>query len=219
MPHDRFYHPGPLKGAIELTGDEHHHLFKVMRALSGTEIELIDGKGTLAKATVETIDRKTAHLKIKQSAFQGPTKQRQLVMSLIKQPKLELVIEKCTELGITDFHLFPAEYSERDHLSDNHQNRLHTIAVAASKQCGRLYFPTIHLHSKMHIPESSAYASLKNNPPELKTVQVNNILIGPEKGWSKTEEELLHMQAQAVSLHENILRAETAAIVASAGLL
>ncbi len=216
MPHDRFYHPGPLKGSIVLEGDEQHHLFKVMRAHAGTQIELIDGKGMLAQATVVKIDRKTAELSITHSEFCEPTLQRVLGMSLIKQPKLELVIEKCTELGITDFHLFPAAHSERDHLSLNHQNRLHAITISASKQCGRLYLPTIHLHTEIHIPESSAYATLAGNPTQLRDTKTKSILIGPEKGWSQAEEALLIAKAKPVSLHDNILRAETAAIVAAA---
>ena len=157
-------------------------------------------------------------LQITHAEFHKPTKQLQLGMSLIKQPKLELVIEKCTELGITDFHLFPAEHSERNHISDNHQNRLHTITTSATKQCGRLYFPTIHLYTKIHIPRYSAYATLQGNPKLLKNMEISSILIGPEKGWSQREENLLAEHAQPVSLHSNILRAETAAIVASTGL-
>jgi len=219
VPHDRYYHPGPLTQNVSLTGDEHHHLFKVMRGSIGTEIELIDGAGTLAVAKVTAIDRQAAQLEIIQVDHHLPTPQRTLSMGLIKQAKLELVCEKCTELGITDFHFFPADHSERDSISDNHLTRLHTILISATKQCGRLYFPTIHLHSKIHIPESSAYATLEDKPSHLKDMHMKSVMIGPEKGWSKKEEALLKLHATPVTLHTNILRAETAAIVAAAWLL
>ena len=219
MPHDRFYHPGPLKESFTLEGPEHHHLFKVMRAAAGHTIEVIDGKGTLATAHIDAIDKITAYLTIASTHFEKPPSNRILVQSYLKQPKLELVFEKCTELGISEFHLFPAERSERDHLSDNHQNRLHQIALVATKQCGRLYLPTIHLHTKLPSVQSAVYCTLKNNPPPMRTLNATTAIIGPESGWTSAEENTLAEIAQPASLHELTLRAETAAIVAAYSLL
>ena len=215
MPHDRFYHPDL---EAPLTGDEHHHLHKVMRAKPGDQIELIDGKGTLAQAQIDTIDKQTAHFTILSKTTASPPPPLILSQALVKQPKLELIIEKCTELGITDFHLFPASNSERDHLSDNHQKRLHIIALSATKQCGRLFLPTIHFHPALHILPNSAFATLQNTPPHLSTLKLTSILIGPEKGWTPQEEKTLIQSATPATLHENTLRAETAAITASAYL-
>ncbi len=212
MPHNRFYHPDLSPLQITLTGDEHSHLFKVMRAHEGTTLELIDGKGSLALGTVLTIDKKSAQIALSKKQHHNPPSETTLAQSLIKQPKLELVIEKCTELGITDFHLFPAEKSERDHLSDNNLLRLHNIIIAATKQCGRLYLPTIHIHSKIPLLKDAAYATLKGNPPHLLSTNVKGLYIGPEAGWSAHEEKQL--QAKPVTLHSLTLRSETAAIVA-----
>ena len=166
MPHNRFYHP-ELTKEITLTGEEHFHLFKVMRAHEGSQIELIDGKGSLATGTVLTIDKKTAQIAVSDKQHTDPPKEKTLAQSLLKQPKLELVIEKCTELGVTDFHLFPAEKSERDHLSDNHLKRLHALILSATKQCGRLYLPTLHIYSKMPHLEEAAFATLRGAPYHL----------------------------------------------------
>ncbi|MCP5491760.1 MAG: 16S rRNA (uracil(1498)-N(3))-methyltransferase [Chlamydiales bacterium] len=212
MPHNRFFHSDLNPAEITITGDEHSHLFKVMRAHEGSVLELIDGKGTLAHGTVLAIDKKSAQIALSKKQHHNPPPETTLAQSFIKQPKLELVIEKCTELGITDFHLFPAEKSERDHLSDNNLQRLHNIIIAATKQCGRLYLPTLHIHSKVPILKDAAYATLKGNPPHLLNTHVKRLYIGPEAGWSAHEEKQL--QATPVTLHPLTLRAETAAIVA-----
>lgn len=215
MPHDRFYHPGPLKESLILEGPEHHHLFRVMRAGIGHSIEIIDGRGTLVTARIDSIDKKTAELSITDTYFEPPPPSKILVQSYLKQPKLELVLEKCTELGVSEFHLFPAERSERDHLSNNHQNRLHQMTLVATKQCGRLYIPTIHLHTALPPVHNAAYCTLVENPPPLHTLSATTVIIGPESGWTPSEETHLCTIAQASSLHSLILRAETAAITAA----
>lgn len=212
MPHNRYFSPDL---STTLTGDEHRHLFKVMRGIPGTEIELIDGKGTLAIAKIEAIDKKSAELTITSKTTQDPLPEKTLGISLIKQPKLELVIEKGTELGITNFILFPADKSERNDLSENHLHRLHQITIAATKQSGRLYLPQITLQKSLQIPPNAAYASLETKTT---TTNSNTILIGPESGWSSQEEKLLASQSESILLNHNTLRAETAAISAASYL-
>ncbi len=215
MPHDRYYHPDLTHKTLNLTGDEHTHLYKVMRKNPGDQIEIIDGHGKLAQGVIEKLDKKIALISIQTSSKSDPAPEKILALGLTKQPKLELAIEKGTELGITKFILFPAEKSEREVLSENHLKRLHSLILSATKQCGRLYFPALEIYSSLPKLEDAAYATLSPDTKPLHLSDVKAVYIGPEKGWSKSEETTLSAFAKKASLHQNTLRAETAAIAAA----
>ena len=63
MPHNRFYVPEALEGEIVLKDDEHHHLKTVMRVQENQEIELVNGRWTLAKALVTSIGKKETRIR------------------------------------------------------------------------------------------------------------------------------------------------------------
>lgn len=119
--------------------DDTHHMIKVMRVRPGDTVELVDGKGTLSTAKLLN----NGELEIISTTFEERRPPCILAQALPKQNKLELIIEKATELGASEFWLFPGEQSERTALSDNHRRRLDQLLISAMKQCGTLYLPTI----------------------------------------------------------------------------
>jgi 16S rRNA (uracil1498-N3)-methyltransferase len=132
---------------------------------------------------------------------------------------LEWTLEKATELGATEFWLFPGKRSEKKDLSKSQIHRLETILINALKQCGRLYLPKIILKPPLEewqIPSGSLFfGDFSTTTPLKKTFDDTvTFFIGPEKGFSPAETLLLRekFKAHPISLHENILRAETAAI-------
>ena len=136
------------------------------------------------------------------------------------------ILEKGTELGLTEFWLFPGHHSERKTLTEHQLQRLRALTIAAMKQCGRLYLPTITLKpplSEWESPHPPAFfGDLSPDAPPLFNAWQQNprqdevlFFIGPESGFSKEEESTLrHFDATGVKLHQNILRTDTAALAA-----
>jgi 16S rRNA (uracil1498-N3)-methyltransferase len=220
MPADRFFVAAPLENNLILEGEEFHHLAKVMRVRIGETIEIVNGQGEFAEAEVISLNKKNCELKILSHKKVPPPEQSLiLALALTRPASLEWTLEKATELGATEIWLFPGERSEKKELSKSQIHRLETILINALKQCGRLYLPKIVLKPPLEqwqIPSGSLFfgdfsttAPLKG--PFDKTV---TFFIGPEKGFSPAETLLLRekLKAHPISLHENILRAETAAI-------
>lgn len=221
MPAERFYFDAPFTETVALKGEEFHHLARVMRAKVGDSIELVNGKGALAKGVITSLHSDAAEVKIS-SVFQDPKKHPQIILAqgLSRQNHLEWIIEKGTELGVTSFWLFPGEKSEKKEFKEK---RLKHLAVSAMKQCGRLYLPSIEkkppLSSWKPLSGSLFFGDLESQMP-LPKPQIEPIIffVGPEKGFSPNELDILqkNLKALGVRLHENILRTETAGIVALA---
>ena len=109
-------------------------------------MELVNGRGSLAKATVSGITKHSALLEVL-SVESTPIHPPRYILAipLMRPSKLELIIEKCTELGADAFWLYPAQFSDKDDLSANQQERLTHVAISAMKQCGRLDLPSIQI--------------------------------------------------------------------------
>lgn len=222
MPHNRFFSQEKLikNALITIDKDQSKHI-KVMRKKSGDTIELINGNNQLALA--EMINDSTAKI-IRVSEKKPPKQKIILAQSFLKTSKLDLILEKATEIGISEFILFKADHSEIPIITPNKLARFSTILISAIKQCGRLDLPKITIISKLselkkfkhHYlfgdTQSDSFLNIKNIPDE-------NIcfLIGPEKGFSSKETAFLKndLKASGVKINENILRTETAAITAS----
>ena len=122
----RCYHPQKLEGEITLSPTEAKHL-QVLRVRDGDQVEVVDGKGTIAEGIFQnkTIEiTSTKH-------FPEPEPKIILAAALIKQNRLEWLIEKGTELGAHAFCLFPSDHSERKVVSPNHLTRLEAAALSA----------------------------------------------------------------------------------------
>jgi 16S rRNA (uracil1498-N3)-methyltransferase len=222
MPADRFFVAAPLKNNLTLEGVEFHHLAKVMRIRLGETIEIVNGQGEFAEAEVISLNKKSCELKILSHKKASPPEQNIiLALALTRPASLEWTLEKATELGAAEFWLFPGERSEKKELSPSQLHRLETIVINALKQCGRLYLPKIVLKpslEKWPQPSGSLFFGEVSTKTPLKGPfdKTVTFFIGPEKGFSPAETHLLKekFKAHPISLHENTLRAETAAITA-----
>ena len=223
MPADRFFIAAPLKNTLTLEGEEFHHLSNVMRIRLGETVEMINGQGELAEAELTSLDKKICQLKIISHHTSSKHQQSLILAPALTRPSiLEWTLEKATELGATEFWLFPGERSEKKSLSETQLHRLETVVINSLKQCGRLYLPKIILKPalKEWQPPSGSlfFGDISPKAPLLKGPFDKTVVffIGPEKGFSPAENQLLieKFRAHPISLHENILRAETAAIAA-----
>lgn len=230
MPAERFYINTDLAKSqnIFLEDQEFHHLAHVMRIKPNEEVEIVNGQGVLAKAVVLQIDKKRATLQI-QSLEQQKTPSNELILAqAIPRPScLDFILEKGTELGMTQIWLFPTKHGGRKRFNEQQLARMKTITIASMKQCGRLFLPVIYEKPSLEQWKSPQYPAffgdLDSHTPPFKDVLQQKksksliFFVGPESGFSDEEINILKsLPATGVKLHENILRAETAAIVALA---
>ncbi len=234
MPNDRFFIPDIFENEKKLTidGDEFFHLHKVMRKKINDTIELINGKNQLAKAHIVEFSDKHAIVNIDEILEKEKSKfEIILCQAFCKQNRLENILEKATELGVSSFMLFHSKLSEKIILSDNRKNRFNHIILSAVKQCARLDIPKIDEIkdiSSFNIKNKSNcfFGDIKESAPLFikENIDTTNykiiIFIGPEKGFTEEEIKLLEnsYNAKGIKLHDNILRTDTAAIFA-AGLI
>ncbi len=231
MPHNRYFVPQSFsENVIQIEGSELHHLRTVCRNKPGDSIEMIDGKGSLGLGRVRSLSKESATVELLSlESKPRPDFVLTLFLALLKPSHLEYAIEKATEVGAMRFELFVADLSEKKAVSAQYQERLHTIILNATKQCGRLFLPELHIHESL-FHESLFHKSLPADfadcqlffgdlDPEAQSLEslslTRNVglVVGPESGFSKYERaKLLEMNASPLSLHPYTLRAETAAV-------
>jgi 16S rRNA (uracil1498-N3)-methyltransferase len=226
MPHNRFYIDALLHTNAQLfmEGEEAHHLMRVMRKQEGEVIELVNGRNQLAQATILTIEKRGIRLKLVQVEEERPPSRAVIMCQAIPRTnRLDLIVEKGTELGMTALWLFPGERSEKNRLSETQLKRLGHIAIAAMKQCGRLDLPEIILKpplsqwKSLELPSYFGDISSQAQPFLSMYQKEEGVLffIGPESGFTEKEEQhLSYLGAKGVNLHANILRTDTAPLVA-----
>lgn len=206
---------------IELKETEHHHLSRVMRLRENEETEVCNGLGTIAKAKIIRIEKEKTLLEILSVEDQPfPSSSVLLGLPMMRPSKLEWVLEKGTEIGADGFFIYPADNSTQDSLSSHQIERLRIITISALKQSKRLFLPSIEilpsLEAVLAKQATILFGSLEDSAPNLTFPKdLNTLMItGPESGFSKRELELLKNKGEGVRLNPNVLRAETAPLVA-----
>lgn len=226
MPLERYYLPEPLVSAKEcvLTEAEHHHLAHVTRIKEGEEVEIINGCGDLATARVIKVGRRQTHLMLLATSYTPPPLERTLLLQALPKPnRLSTIVEKTTELGVTEIGLFSSERSDKKPPASQLAHA-QQVAIAAMKQCGRLHLPLIKIATPLEEtsfscptyygdvdPQAKPFLSLVSGEGDIA------VCIGPEGGFSPQEiQRLKDLGAIGISLHPNILRTDTAPIAALA---
>jgi len=229
----RFYCCPITKGQVELTADEAHHLTSVFRLSVGATVELFDGAGALASAVVTAVEKGRATLTVKKLQVIPPSPHPRIVLavSVPKADRFEWVISKCTELGVD--RIYPVRFERTVKLACRERmvHRYQHLALAAAKQCRRLFLPRIDppasltdcletlLEDYPHcrfllgslIPPSTPLINLKWTARDVIA------FVGPEGGLTDQEIELIRRhQVSQVCLTDNILRVETAALAFAA---
>ena len=214
--------------------DDIHHIKKVLRLKPGDTVEISDGQKWEYEGDIEEITATEVTLRItdKQSFAREPETRVTLFQGIPKAGKMDLIVQKCVELGIDS--IVPA-FMERTVVNDNGKigkktERWQKISDEACKQCRRGIVPGIAdavNHSEMMnmlkdfdlvlFPyENETGRTIKDALRNLKDKpETVAIVIGPEGGFSDSEAEDLR-KYECVSLGKTILRTETAGIAALA---
>lgn len=245
MPAGRFVVTGlPLAAGaeFELPAELAHQVRDVLRLAPGGRIHLLDGIGGEYVAQVVEVGRKRVVVRLGARTELPPERGPRVVLcqGMLKAAKFETVLQKCTELGVAEFVPLPTEraVAATDELSPAKRARWEHILAEAVEQSGgsrlpRLAAPQPLMHALTHLRaggialfpwEGARDQGLRTALLEavkarggLANVPEVRIFIGPEGGFSQGEAALAERAgANLVTLGPRILRAETAAIVASA---
>lgn len=220
------------KGEALLTPEARHHLVEVLRLKAGDAVEIFDGEGGSWEGNLGT-DLEKVVLGARH-VVPAPEVKIHLLVALAKGEKMDLVVQKTTELGVSFIAPFEAERSVVRLSGDRgteRASRWRRIAEEAARQCGRAEVPAVLAPQTLDraleaVPAGHAIHVFHTLLPEPGSaerrahpsgVRGHALVVGPEGGLTDAEYELcLRAGAHPASLGPRILRAETAAIVAVA---
>ena len=214
---------------ISIAAEKAHYLVSVLRCKKGDDLIIFNGQGKCFRTAVVKAEKKEVVAEVREEfpCNYEPPMHITLVQSLLKGEKMDLVVQKTTELGVTE--ILPV-MSERSQVKDTRKIvRWRKIAEEASRQSGRNIVPAVHepVHFRDFLVSQDGKGVIFSEEEGMKLSEAVSslglhthslvIVIGPEGGFS--EEEVIFAQEKgflAVSLGKRILRAETAAISAVA---
>ena len=220
-----------LSETIVIDGAKAHHLARVLRVKAGEQLSVVDCAGVTAIAEVTDVQADRVVVRVTEAISNScePQSRVSLALALLKNDKLEWIIQKAVELGVHEITLFNGQNSVSKPDADSMTKkiiRLEKIAVAAVEQCGRSKVPKIYYEPKLaqaleKLSESPKFIALHEGEAkwslhdQLHAVcgAAVALIIGPEGGLA--EAELADVRGiTTASLGPRVLRAETAALAA-----
>jgi 16S rRNA (uracil1498-N3)-methyltransferase len=225
----RFFVPEIIDDTAELTGDDAHHLARVLRVEAGQQFEISD-RVRICLAEITEVAKSSVRFRVVEELDAGPPLPPiTLYAAIFKFDRFEWMIEKVTEIGIA--RIVPVETARTESgllaASVKRVERWRKIALESSQQSRRLAPPEIAEPKKLSAALPCANGlryRLEERPGApyliraLPAEQVPvTLIIGPEGGWVDAERSALDAAGwQPASLGPTVLRAETAATVACA---
>jgi 16S rRNA (uracil1498-N3)-methyltransferase len=201
---------------ITINGEQFAYLQKVMRVQIGEEIAIFnanDGEFLFQIANIEKRLIEASKIKLLRK-FQEPKRKIFCVFSKIKQKNAELIIQKCTEIGV---YAFIPMVTARTVEKNLNIERLSKIAVEACEQCGRLdipkILPEITINELPKLGENLILLSQFSEKSSFKIEGSAFVISGPEGGFTNQELGFLEGICTKFNVSKNILRSETAAIL------
>ena len=223
----RLYFSKEIKANLEsnLSTEQSHYIKNVMRLKPGDTISLFNSTNGEWRAKIVSHNKESTEFKVEKIIKNKKIENDiWLAFSPIKKNPLDMMIQKTTELGIQKF--IPI-ISERTIVKEINFERLKKIIVEASEQSDRISVPKIESLLPLKIflntfPNNGSliFCDINCKKSDLKNIFAKKnrgpvcILIGPEGDFSEKERQLIIEKKEifSLSLANNILRAETAAI-------
>ena len=215
-----------------VTGELYRHIARVLRLKQGNEVTLIDDGGRQLSGLIEEVGAKSLTVRI--TSTQNAPEQEQslrvtLYQGLPKGEKLDLILQKCTELGVAEVVTFDAARSIvklRGERSAGRLDRCEKIVQEAARQCGRRSAPRVAIGGslkavlgearqtvKLLLWEGEQTVRLRDTLDTYHAPETVAIVVGPEGGLSDQEvEQAIASGFTPVSLGRRILRTETAGL-------
>lgn len=226
----RLFVPGERLGGRQVTlrGPEHQHVGRVLRARPGDTLTLFDGAGGEVEARVIRVARDATELELgARRELAGPAVPITLLCAVPRGSRIDLLVQKTTELGVARIIPVVTERSvARPDAEVGRRARWEKIAREAARQCGRADVPVVDapaaLSAALAAPGLPArrwalYEGEKGRslPGALQGLEpaATALLVGPEGGFGTAELGAVEAAGfAAVGLGDRILRVETAAV-------
>jgi len=231
MPGHRFYNPNLSSG--KFSPEESHHAVDVLRLRSGDSAAIFDGKGTEARVRLTQVSADEVSYETLSTARTPPPSCRiRFGQALIKPVGMDLLIQKLTELGVSEIWPIASERSISKPSGEKRiSHRWESIALSACKQSGQNWLPKIHevgpLDNFLSAPNPAPPAGriIGSLQPEAKPLALLaavrqagkppalDLLIGPEGDFTPAEIGRARSAGfQPASLGPLVLRSETASL-------
>ncbi|MEZ5500579.1 MAG: 16S rRNA (uracil(1498)-N(3))-methyltransferase [Steroidobacteraceae bacterium] len=208
------------------------HLGRVLRLANGSDIEVFDGHGRAfaARLIMARAGEGEVELLAERPAIPESPLSLTLLQGLLRNEKMDWVIQKAVELGVQRIVAIATERSVVRLAAERSERRLRhwrTIAINACEQCGRSVLPQIELTSLAQLLAGALPAQRFVLQPrgamtvdELDTALAQAaVMIGPEGGFSERESRTLaDAEFRALRLGPRVMRTETAALAALTAL-
>ena len=222
-----YFSPKIAEQKIFIEGEECHHIKDVMRHKTGDEIFVTDGEGHIYKTEITEVSVKSISCGLLER-FEYPNNFSKIIFCIPRlksAERFEFALEKCVELGITNFIVFD---SQRTVAKGEKIERWQKILTSAMKQSLRAWLPKIsYVKSVAELSKLSGtkilfdqnseqnfteWFSTQNSKPETQNLF---FIFGPEGGISEGECRMMNA-GWRVRLTNNRLRSETAIVTAAA---
>ena len=227
--------PIPLIGSFILPSEAAHHAARVLRLRENDAVQIFDGIGTECHGVITEINSKrvvVGDLTAIHTNCETPL-QVVLAQAMVSSEKMDWIIQKATELGVTDIQPLDTERSIARLSADRVEKRIEhwrQVAISACEQCGRNVLPQIHApldimvwlqqmqqvtSTKFILLPDGAVSLHAQTKPQGKTV----LLIGAEGGFTQAESESAQRCGfMPIRMGTRVMRTETAAIAGLASL-
>jgi len=231
----RFFVPRQdvVDGKARLQGGEFRHLQRVLRLREGDTVTLFDDAGSEHEGVIVSLTPRVATVRITASA--APARESPLGVTLYqgvpKGRKMDLIVEKATELGVVAIVPFVSAFAAATvGAAASKHERWQRIALAAAKQSGRTTVPKIgapltfaevltaaRAHDRALLFFEDAGATAIPDAQDIAPPASAGVIVGPEGGFNADEvTRALNAGFLVCGLGPRVLRTETAAIVATA---
>ncbi|HSG61027.1 MAG TPA: 16S rRNA (uracil(1498)-N(3))-methyltransferase [Pseudomonadales bacterium] len=218
----------PRAGRINLDDDASHYLLKVLRSPVGYQFVMFDGSGVEYDVELVEATKKSATvdiLSVRDGLSESPLASH-LAIGISKGDRMDFVLQKATELGVTEITPLFTEHGDVKLSGDRLEKKMqHWLGVirSACEQCGRSVLPRLHAPLRFEQLLSNETSEIKlvlyptSHEPlrEIQTPKSACLLIGPEGGLSQREiDQSLHAGFTSLQIGPRVLRTETAPIAA-----
>lgn len=224
---------------VELSPDESRHAARVLRAREGDEIEILNGRGGVGKATVVSAGKRLVTVRIvERKAVAAPRPRIMLVQAVVREQKMDWIVQKAAELGVSGIRPVTTANAVVQLDADRaggKAERWARIALEAIKQSGNPWLPVIAAPCRLDeylaardAGEPLLVGSLARGARPLREVlrelsarapESVAVLIGPEGDFTPAElDAALGRGGLPVGFGPTVLRAETAAVFALSAL-
>lgn len=222
------------QGEIQLGPEESHHLLHVLRVKPGQRVEAFNGEGEVGVAEVVAAKKGLATLRmLSRTRCTPPAYSATLILAVTREPKMDLVVQKATELGVSAVVPVLTEHGvvrvAAGAEARKKAERWAKIALGAAKQCGTAWLPRVEpvrpladalaarpsfdlLLACLLIPEARPIREVLAEAKGHGARRIG-VLVGPEGDFSQPEvRAILAAGAVPVNLGGTTLRSETAAL-------